>query len=151
MRRSWDGPQRMSTRSPAGAWSDAQASARGGNGPSTERGAGAASGVGAVGAVGADLQELLARSTGNTIHVHVNCSSGGDAGACGAGPYGGAYTAAFPSFVPTLPGLWPLPPASFGGCGAQLPPGLVLGCAPGPVLLPPMAGALPGWAPTGWR
>lgn len=38
------------------------------------------------------------------VHVHVD-------GACGNGQYGGPYGA----FAPVLPGLWPLPPLSYGG------------------------------------
>jgi hypothetical protein len=127
MRSSWDGPRRMSTRSPAGSWNDSQAYS------------GQAGGARSTGATAEDVRELLSTGSGNTIHIHMNC---------GGRDCGGAYGNAYPALVPTLPGLWPLPPASYGCTG--FPPGLVFGCPPGPVLLPPLAATQPGWAPTGW-
>ena len=126
--RSWDGPRRMSTRSPAGAWNDRRAyDVHAGKRSDTE-----------------DVRDILATGSGNTIHIHVNC--GGRDGGCG-GSYD-AYANSYPALAPVLPGLWPLAPASYGCAG--FPPGFVFGCPPGPVLLPPWAAAQPGWSPTGW-
>jgi hypothetical protein len=128
--RSWDGPRRMSTRSPAGERNDRQVYDVHGAGKRTD--------------AAEDARDILATGSGNTIHIHMNC--GGREGGCG-GSYD-AYATSYPALVPTLPGLWPLAPASYGCAG--FPPGFVFGCPPGPVLLPPLAVAQPGWSPTGW-
>jgi hypothetical protein len=47
---------------------------------------------------------------GGGVHVHIHCHGGGG---CGQG--GDYYGRREPAFVPTLPGLWPLPPLSWGG------------------------------------
>ena len=61
------------------------------------------------------------------VVVNVNC------GACNGAGFGG-----FTPVVPSLPGLWPLPPASYG---SWLPPGFVFGAPP--ALAPPLL----GWSP----
>ena len=51
---------------------------------------------------------------GSVVHVHVNASSNQiGASACGS-PYNGGWWGGG-ALVPTLPGLWPLPPLSLGG------------------------------------
>jgi len=133
----------MSTRSPAGFSNDVQAY-------SNQRTANALSATPPLSA--ADLGDVLSRGNGNTIHIHMNCNSGNsgnnDGAPCGGGGIlngGGVYP---PALVPTLPGLWPLPPFSYGN--GYFPPGVVFGCPPGPVLLPPMTGQCGGAFPTGW-
>ena len=75
------------------------------------------------------------------IVVNVNC--GGNYGAPGpnfGGCPGYGYGAVLPTVVPTLPGLWPLPPlsANYG----NLPANFIYGATPWyggpPALLPPM-------------
>jgi len=98
------------------------------------------------------LASVLEKSNGNTIHIHMNCNgSGGGPANCGGFP-GGAYPVGplgyNPSFVPTLPGMWPLPPLSYGN--GFYPPGFVFGCPSGPVLLPPVVNQCGGTVPAGW-
>ena len=64
---------------------------------------------------------------GSVVHVHVNCGGG----QCGGGPCGGGSCGGgWPPYgfyggglVPTLPGLWPLPPLSLGGIPVLSPYG----------------------------
>jgi hypothetical protein len=99
------------------------------------------------------LASVLEKSNGNTIHIHMNCNGSGGGGPvnCGGFP-GGAYPAGAlgypPSVVPTLPGMWPLPPLSYGN--GYYPPGFVFGCPSGPVLLPPLVNQCGGTVPAGW-
>jgi len=75
------------------------------------------------------------------VVVNVNCGACNGAGFGGYGAGFGGYGAGFGGFtpvVPSLPGLWPLPPASYG---SWLPPGFVFGAPP--ALAPPLL----GWSP----
>jgi hypothetical protein len=154
--------RRMSTRSPVASWNDAQtySNQRNGNGDSQVhsgqvRGngdshvhSGQVRGNGDSGAssYSGDVGEIISNANGSTIHIHMNCNSGGNDGAfCGGDRFNGGFP---PAFVPTLPGIWPLPPLSYGN--GYFPPGFVFGCPPGPVLLPPMTGQFGGAIPTGW-
>lgn len=103
---------------------------------------------------GESLESVLEKSNGNgnTIHIHMNCNGSGNGPTNYGGFPGGAYpVGAFgypPSFVPTLPGMWPLPPLSYGN--GYYPPGFVFGCPSGPVLLPPVINQCGGTVPVSW-
>lgn len=87
--------------------------------------------------------ELPAWTGGGTVHLHVNCPQAGPGGCppgwggLAAPPWGyyayGAPPLLGPALVPTLPGLWPLPPLSLGGVPVygglgQAPPGYPYSC-----------------------
>ena len=133
----WNAARRMSTRSPAAFSNDVQTY-------SNQRNSNASA---APPLSATDLGEVLSRGNGNTIHIHMNCNSGNSANNDGSA-CGGAFNGGYPAVVPSLPGLWPLPPFSYGN--GYFPPGVVFGCPPGPVLLPPMMGQCGGAFPTGW-
>jgi len=64
----------------------------------------------------------------SVININVNCGVNCNDRGCERGWFG--------SYAPTLNGMWPLPPLSYGSGFA--PPGFVYGCPPGPLLLTPM-------------
>lgn len=111
--------------------------------PSASRAAGAYAAL--AESIGDAVSAAEARSfeapSGAVININVNCGDfnrgcGDFNQGCGAFNRGcGALEARPVAFVPTLPGLWPLPPLSLtGACGGLLP--VALACPSGPVLLP---------------
>jgi len=68
---------------------------------------------------------------GSVVHVHVNASNN-QIGAPGPSFYGGGWCGGgvAGALVPTLPGLWPLPPLSLGGIPLASPYAAAGCCGP---------------------